>query len=432
MRIKVNIEANGKDGNGLNSKGGNHVAAVPVPVAGMPVSALPSLPLTSAVNPANQSLVKYRHVGKTGLKIPNVALGSMKLFSSDNPDVSEAIVTAAFEAGINFFDISDPFNQDRAEKEFGRIFKKNDWRHRDFMVCTKVFWSNSRGESLSRKEIIESVNRSLENLQLDYIDLLVISKNDINCPAEEIVRTVTQLINAGKLMYWGTSRWTPVEIYEAFSVSKAFNCIGPACEMAEYHWFHREKVELYMAELYNKIGLGLLTWSPVSFGLCLGGPTEDSVQLLTKLYAKSVKNGSSGGALPLGLSRGSDSHGHISDNTSTATGGGGAANTQTQPQSPEPQSKIKQLQAVAEKLNCTINQLLVAWCVRNQTSQAVILSAATVEQFHEILGSLPVVKNITMSVYEDIDRILANKPARPRMISTLQQRWATTGGIPPC
>ncbi len=110
--------------------------------------------------------------------------GSTKLFTLDDPDVSESIVSAAFEAGINFFEVSDHVHQRRSEREFGRIFKKKGWRRRDFVVCTKIYWSREEKGGLSRKEIIESVRESLQNLQLDYIDLVIINKYDPNCPME--------------------------------------------------------------------------------------------------------------------------------------------------------------------------------------------------------------------------------------------------------
>jgi len=238
---------------------------------------------------------------------------------------------------------------------------------------------------------------------MEYIDLALINKYDSNCTMEEIVRAMTYLVNSGKIMYWGTSRWTAFEIFEAYQCAREFQLIGPTCEFGEYHWFHREKVELYMAELYNKIGMGLFTWSPVSLGLCSGRP-EDMNQMLIKLLMKNFKYNYNNKSLEVLAMQ----------------------------ESSEPQNRIKQLHALAEKVGCSINQLLVAWCVRNQTSQSVVLSASTPEQFTSLFNSISFVSKINFGVYEDIDKVLSNKPARPPMISTLQQRWAATGGVPPC
>merc|ERR1712079_290460 len=215
--------------------------------------------------PGNEAVIS-----KLGLKVSNIGLGSLKAFSSDDCELNEELVGLAFDSGINFFDISEPYSSKRAEVELGRIIKKKGWNRRQYAVCTKVYWDKTEEKALSRKEIIESVRDSLENLQLEYIDLLVIHKNDPHCPLEEVLRAITYLVNTGKILYWGTAKWSPVEIFETFSMARTLNCIAPLAEYAEYHPFHREKVELYMAELSNKVGTGLITWSPISLGLCSG------------------------------------------------------------------------------------------------------------------------------------------------------------------
>jgi len=271
------------------------------------------------------------------------------------------------------------------------------------VVCTKVYWDKTDEKALSRKEIIESVRDSLKNLQLDYIDLLIVHKNDPNCPIEEVLRAMNYLINSGQIMYWGTAKWSPVEIFETFSMARTLHCIAPLCEYAEYHPFHREKVELYMAELYNKIGNGLITWSPISLGLC-SSKAEDQFSLFTKLAVKSGKY-NKGGIDMLNL------HDGRAPNEATV--------------------RVKQLEAVAEKLGASLCQLVVAWSLRNNTSQSLIVSASSVEQLCLILNSLQLLPKLTNAIMDDIDKVLSNKPSRPPMVSTLQQRWAATGGMPP-
>jgi len=347
--------------------------------------------------------LRYRHLGKSGLKVSSIGLGSLKAFSSEDSQLNEDLVTLAFENGINFFDISEPFTSKRAEVELGKILKKKGWSHRQFVVSTKVYWDKTEGKALSRKEIIESVKDSLKNLQLDYIDLLIVHKNDPNCPLEEVLRAMDYLINSGQIMYWGTAKWSPVEIFETFSMARTLHCIAPLCEYAEYHPFHREKVELYMAELYNKIGAGLITWSPISLGLCSSKP-EDQFSLFTKLAVKSGKY-NKGGIDMLNL------HDGRAPNEATV--------------------RVKQLEAVAGNLGVSLSQLVVAWSLRNDTSQSVIISASSVEQMCLLLNSLQLLPKLTNAIMNDIDKVLSNKPCRPAMVSTLQQRWAATGGMPP-
>jgi len=260
---------------------------------------------------------------------------------------------------------------------------------------------------------------------------------------------MTFLIDAGMVMYWGTARWTPFEIFEAYAASKEFRLIGSTVELSEYHWFHREKVELYMAELYNKIGVGLMTWSPISYGLSLGNK-EDNTLLFQKLSIKNYKSQPPSKAvdsvmLPpetsITMSNQPTSIPGIAPTTSvripadgSATPAGVTTVNSTGPMdvAAMTQSRIKLLTKMADKHGCTLSQLAVAWCLRNSTSQSVIASANSTEQLLEILGSLPIVAKITHPVNEEIDKILGNKPARQPMVSTLQTRWAATGGVPPC
>eukprot|EP00092_Neocalanus_flemingeri_P092671 GFUD01117673.1.p1 GENE.GFUD01117673.1~~GFUD01117673.1.p1 ORF type:complete len:426 (-),score=94.20 GFUD01117673.1:77-1228(-) len=347
--------------------------------------------------------LRYRHLGKSGLKVSNIGLGSLKAFSSEDCEMNEDLVTLAFENGINFFDISEPFTSKRAEVELGRIIKKKGWSRRQFVVCTKVYWDKTEEKALSRKEIIESVKDSLKNLQLDYIDLLIVHKNDPNCPLEEVLRAMSYLINTGQILYWGTAKWSPVEIFETFSMARSHHCIAPLAEYAEYHPFHREKVELYMAELFNKIGTGLITWSPISLGLC-SGKQEDQVTLFTKLALKSGKY-AKGGMDMLNLHDGRGPH--------------------------EATLRVKQLETIAEKLGASLTQLVLAWSLRNNTSQCVIVSASSMEQLSMLLNSLQLLSKLTNTIMDEMDKVLSNKPVRPAMVSTLQQRWAATGGMPP-
>merc|ERR1712241_1550326 len=253
----------------------------------------------------------------------------------------------------------------------------------------------------------------------EYIDLVIIHKCDPNCPIEEGGRAMTFLIEAGLVMYWGTSRWSPFEIFESFSTSREFRLIGPTVEISEYHWFHREKVELFMAEIYNKIGVGLMTWSPISFGFSnsLGPEKQENIQLFEKL---SIKNHKTTKVETVAIMQRAEL---------MATGGQPTAiSTPPMDITALAQARIKALTAMADKMGCSLSQLSIAWCLRNSTSQSVIVSASSSEQLLDILGSLPIVAKITHPINEDIEKILGNKPQRPPMISTLQTRWAGTGG----
>lgn len=179
------------------------------------------------------------------------------------------MISVAYENGVNYFDTGDAFVNGRCEVMLGNILRKRGWKRNTYMVSTKLFWNNgpsstTGGSGLSRKMLTEALEASLRRLQLRYVDIVIINKLDGMCPMEEIVRTMSNLIDRGLCFYWGTSRWSPVHIMEAFSVARQFNCPPPTCEQMEYHMFTREKMELYMPELYHKLGVGSIIWSPFS------------------------------------------------------------------------------------------------------------------------------------------------------------------------
>ncbi|KAL1116371.1 hypothetical protein AAG570_004846 [Ranatra chinensis] len=234
--------------------------------------------------------LRYRNLGKSGLRVSNIGLGTWVTFGSNVSEAeAEAIVEAAYYSGINLFDLSDAHCGPRAELELGAILKKKSWKRSSYIVTTKIYFNSKSDErGLSRKHIMESVKSSLMRLHLDYIDVVIIHKCDPMCPTEETVRAMNQVISQGWAMYWGTAKWTPVEIMEAYTNCRQFNCITPIIEQAEYHMFCREKAELYMAELYNKIGVGLMAWSPMSMGLVSSKVEEANTQ--TGSARTSLKN----------------------------------------------------------------------------------------------------------------------------------------------
>lgn len=222
-----------------------------------------------------------RNIGKNGLKVPLLGFSAWNSFSENiSEEAADALVTMAYEHGVNYFDTGDGFNNGQSELMLGKILKRKSWPRSSYLVSTKIFWkggpSAHLGEGLSRKFIIEAVEASLRRLQLRYIDLLVINKLDAMCPMEEIVRTMSYLINNGIIFYWGTSRFSPMHISEAFSISRKFNCPPPICEQMEYHMLFRDKMELQMLELFHKSGIGCIVWSPSSL------QNDHGIQLITR------------------------------------------------------------------------------------------------------------------------------------------------------
>ncbi|KAF7462749.1 Hypothetical predicted protein [Marmota monax] len=292
--------------------------------------------------------------------------------------VAERLMTIAYESGVNLFDTAEVYAAGKAEVILGSIIKKKGWRRSSLVITTKLYWGGKAEteRGLSRKHIIEGLKGSLQRLQLEYVDVVFANRPDSNTPMEEIVRAMTHVINQGMAMYWGTSRWSAMEIMEAYSVARQFNMIPPVCEQAEYHLFQREKVEVQLPELYHKIGVGAMTWSPLACGIIsgkYGNGVPESSRASLKCYQ------------------------WLKERIVSEEGR-------------KQQNKLKDLSPIAERLGCTLPQLAVAWCLRNEGVSSVLLGSSTPEQLIENLGAIQVLPKMTSHVVNEIDNILRNKP----------------------
>ncbi|XP_056128729.1 voltage-gated potassium channel subunit beta-2-like isoform X2 [Lampris incognitus] len=323
--------------------------------------------------------MRYRNLGKSGLRVSCLGLGTWVTFGSQLTDeMAEELMTLAYENGINLFDTAEVYAAGKAEVVLGSIIKKKGWRRSSLVITTKIFWGGKAEteRGLSRKHIIEGLRASLERLQLEYVDVVFANRPDPNTPMEETVRAMTHVINQGMAMYWGTSRWSPMEIMEAYSVARQFNLIPPICEQAEYHMFQREKVEVQLPELFHKIGVGAMTWSPLACGIISGKYT--------------------GGVPP--YSRASlKGYQWMKDKILSEEGR-------------RQQAKLKELQAIAERMGCTLPQLAIAWCLRNEGVSSVLLGASSTDQLMENIGAIQVLPKLSSSIAHEVDSILGNKP----------------------
>uniref|UniRef100_UPI00398F1D56 voltage-gated potassium channel subunit beta-2-like n=1 Tax=Pristiophorus japonicus TaxID=55135 RepID=UPI00398F1D56 len=328
---------------------------------------------------AEQTGMVYRNLGKSGLRVSCVGIGSWVTFGSQiSEEAAEEILTMAYENGVNLFDSAEIYASGKAEVTLGNIIKKKGWRRSSFIITTKVYWGGEAEteRGLSRKHIIEGLRGSLERLQLKYVDIVFANRPDVNVPSEEIVRAMTFVINQGEAMYWGTSRWSTVEIMEAYAIARQFNLIPPSCEQAEYHLFNREKVETQLPELYHKIGLGAMTWSPLACGL-ITGKYEDCIPEHSRA------------SLP--------GYEWLKEKITSEEG-------QAQ------QAKLKELEPIAEKMSCTLPQLAIAWCLRNDSVSSVLLGVSDTVQLRENLGAIQILPQMTPQIIDEIDSVLENKP----------------------
>lgn len=346
--------------------------------------------LTSTTN-KNHSTIQYRNLGRTGLRVSQFGLGTWVTFGSQISDeVAEEILTLAFQSGINIFDTAEVYGAGKAEAALGRILKKKQWRRSSYIICTKIYWGGKAEteRGLSRKHIIEGLKASLDRLQLDYVDIVFANKPDTHTPMEEIVRAFTHVINSNLSFYWGTSRWSSMEIMEAYSVARQFNLIPPMCEQAEYNLFQREEVEITLPEIHTKIGIGTMTYGSLGCGIYTG-KYEDGIPVNSRASLKG--------------------YGWLKEKISNEEG-------------KEQQAKIRILQSIAEKLNCTLAQLSLAWCLKNENVHCILLGASTSEQLLENIHSIQIVHKLTPSIVNDIERILNNRPVTRQQSKTDTQK----------
>ncbi len=221
--------------------------------------------------------MEYRRLGKSGLKVSALSFGSWVSFSNQM-DVGPALecMTAAYDAGVNFFDNAEVYAAGKSELIMGQALQKAGWSRDSYIVSSKVYWGSQEGPvlptqcGLSRKHIFEACHQALERLQVDYLDLYFCHRPDPESPMEETVRAMNELIYQGKILYWGTSEWSAQQLMEAHSIARQYNLIPPTMEQPQYNMFHRERFEVEYGRLYEAIGLGTTIWSPLASGLLTG------------------------------------------------------------------------------------------------------------------------------------------------------------------
>lgn len=321
--------------------------------------------------------MKYRRMGKSGLKLSELSLGAWVTYGGQVGESTAAeCMKAAYNAGINFFDNAEEYNKGNAEIVMGKVLKETGWRRESYVVSTKIFWGGDgpNDEGLSYKHIIEGVNNSLRRLQLEYVDLVFCHRPDPNTPIEETVRAMDQVIRQGKAFYWGTSEWSADDIMRADALARKYNLTPPSMEQPQYHMLHRNKVELEFLPLYKELGYGTTTWSPLGSGL------------LTGKYNNGVPEGSRASLA---------GYEFIRDRVMV----------------PEKLRIVKSLQPVADELGCSLAQMAIAWCLKNPNVSTVITGASRVEQLHHNLGALDVVDKLSEDVIARLDELLGNKPS---------------------
>jgi voltage-dependent potassium channel beta subunit len=304
----------------------------------------------------------YRRLGRAGLKVSVLSFGSWVSFGSQlDTGRARDCMAAAYEGGVNFFDNAESYAAGDSERIMGKAIAELGWPRHSYVISTKLFWGlgddvNTR-HTLNRKYLLESIEKSLERLGLDHVDLLFCHRPDPDTTVEEVVWACSDIVASGKAHYWGTSEWPADDIRAAWEVAERHHLRKPVMEQPQYNMFERRKVDRSYVRLYDEIGLGLTTWSPLASGL------------LTGKYLDGIPEGS----------------------RATLPGYEWLRSVLTSGQRNE---QVRALAAIAADLDASLAQLAIAWCAGNPRVSTVITGASRVEQVQENLGALDVLTRL--------------------------------------
>lgn len=311
--------------------------------------------------------MRYRSLGRCGTKVSVFGLGGWTTFGESVTDLglARSILHAAFDAGINFFDTADVYGGGEAERVMGKVLA--DFPRHELVISSKVFWPmsddvNDRG--LSRKHIMESIDKSLHRLGTDYLDIYFCHRFDEETPIEETARAMDDLVHQGKMLYWGTSEWSGNQLRDANALCNDRNLYRPQVEQPQYSLLVRSRFEHDVRPAAMEYGMGVVVWSPLASGLLTGkydeGIPEDSrfgrIDWLRELMLTE-----------------------------------------------ENVERVRRMKPLADALGCTRAQLALAWAAAQPGVSSVITGATRPEQVRENLGALAVA--IPDDVLQALDEI---------------------------
>jgi len=316
----------------------------------------------------------YRHLGKSGLQVSALSLGSWVTFHLQT-GVKDAIemMGAAYEHGVNFFDNAETYAGGKSEEMMAAAIKKLGWRRGSFLVSTKLFWglhdNPNETNTLNRKYLLESIDGSLRRLDMDYVDLLYCHRPDPTTPVEETVWAMHDIVRNGKALYWGTSEWEAAQILEAIEIAERHHLHKPIVEQPVYNLFEQHRFGSEYDAVYQELGYGSTTWSPLASGI------------LTGKYKDGIPKDSRGSVKGYEFL-----HEGLTDKRRLKI--------------------VAQLEPLASDMGATLAQFSLAWCLQNPHVSSVITGASRVSQVHENMKALDFVDKFTPDVMAEIDRLL--------------------------
>jgi voltage-dependent potassium channel beta subunit len=320
--------------------------------------------------------MEYRRLGRSGLKVSVLSFGSWVTFANSSQLETAAqaaeCLSAAHDAGVNFYDNAESYGHGESERVMGAAIRELGWKRHDYVVSTKLFWGLYEGpnlrNTLNRKYLSQAIVASLERFGLDFVDLVFCHRADPNTPIEETVWAMSDMIDRGQALYWGTSEWSADEIRAAWDIADRHNLHKPVMEQPQYNILTRDRVEKEYARLYEDIGLGTTIWSPLASGL------------LTGKYLNGVPEGS----------------------RATLPGYEWLRSTLTDEAS---NKKVAEVKKIADELDVSLAQFSLAWCTKNPNVSTVITGASSADQVRENMKALDVIPLLTPEIMERVDLI---------------------------
>lgn len=323
--------------------------------------------------------MEYRRLGKSGLKLSALSLGSWLTFGQQIEDeMAERLMITAYENGVNFFDNAEGYASGKSEIVMGSILKKLQWPRDTWCVSSKVFWGGEKPTQLglSRKHIVEACHAALKRLQVDYLDLFFCHRPDLDTPVEETVAAMSDLIRQGKVLYWGTSEWSARDIMAAHAAAAKHGHYAPVMEQPQYNMFVRKNMESDYRRIFTDYGLGTTTWSPLACGK-LTGKYLDGIPEDSRMAMEGI-----GWLRDMVIAEGFEAE----------------------------MAEVRQLMKLAEELELSMPRLAIAWCLANPDVSTVIMGASKTSQLEENLHAVEDYKRLTPEILRSIDAILGNKP----------------------
>jgi voltage-dependent potassium channel beta subunit len=320
--------------------------------------------------------MEYRRLGNTGIKVSVLGFGSWVTFDTQlDTDLALECMQAAHDAGCNFFDNAEAYAGGRSEAIMGRALRDLAWPRWSYVVTTKLFWGLNGNDpnmrnTLNRKYLMQAIDASLERFGLDFVDVVYCHRSDPDTPMEETVWAMSDMITAGKALYWGTSEWAADEIRHAIDIAERHHLHAPVTEQSQYNILERQKVESEYARLYAETGYGNTIWSPLASGLLTGkyrnGIPEDSRAALSGYEWLADR---------------------LTDDEAIA--------------------KVEGLRPIADRLGCSMAQLALAWTTKHPMVSSVITGASRASQVVENFEAMKVLPLLTDEVKDEMERAVA-------------------------